>query len=258
MVMTTMAGHDGGPDDVDVDGEADQLDLGMDARRDVDAEHRGGDAGGCRVPWGQAPPWASSAGPMAGGGRRGWPMLSSTTLALITSSTDGHRAGLGHGAGHVGEQDDLEHGQPGQDAEAELVGEGHEAEGDHGDDAQPAEGVDGQRAPLVLDPAGADLGHRVADHPEVEGAEPEADAGPEARATACRRRRRPPGRPRRPPAPWPRCAGHVGNVGQFEVGEHGGYTPVRTTGRGGAHSRRLTRETVISTAARIPRPHRPG
>src|SRR5580704_5359400 len=91
----------------------------------------------------------------------------------------GHRAGLGHRPGHVGQHDHLEHGQAGEDAEAELVGDGHQAEGDHGDDPQPTQGVDGQRAPLVLGFAGTDPGHRIADHPKVEGAQPEADAGTE-------------------------------------------------------------------------------
>src|SRR5450631_2635564 len=89
----------------------------------------------------------------------------------------GHRSRLGHGPGHVGQEDHLEDGQPAQDAEPQAGRHEQQPDGHDRDDPHPAQGVEGQGPTLVLLLAGAHPCHRVADHPEIESAEGQADTG---------------------------------------------------------------------------------
>src|SRR5664280_1278097 len=112
----------------------------------------------------------------------------------------GHRTRLGHRAGHIGQQDHLEHGQPAEDAEPEAGRDEQQADDDHGNDPHPAEGVERQGASLVLLVAGRDPGQRVS---EGDATDQGGDADHQGR------RHRP--------------AGDGGHVRQGEVGEHVGY-----------------------------------
>src|SRR5665213_535078 len=80
----------------------------------------------------------------------------------------GHRAGLGHRAGHVDDQDDLEGGQSAQHTEPEGLGKEGQAQGDHRDHAHAPQRVDGQRALGVVDVHSRDLVDRYPDEAEVE------------------------------------------------------------------------------------------
>src|ERR1035438_2467239 len=135
----------------------------------------------------------------------------------------GHRTRLGHRAGHIGQQDHLEHGQPAEDAEPEAGRDEQQTDDDHGDDPHPAEGVERQGAPLVLLVAGRDPGHRVADHPEVERAERQADAGPHPEQQVPEGDAADQGGDADHQGRRHRPAGDGGYVRQGEVGEHVGY-----------------------------------
>ena len=118
---------------------------------------------------------------------------------------------------------------------------------------------------LFCDPAGADPGHRVADHPEVERAEAEPDAGAEAQerlaeGDAGHQGGHPDHQHHRPRCAGPRRARWAVRSGRTRLR----YSPARTAARPGwqglpgpvrprSQQYLRTRDTVISTAAAMPR-----
>ena len=113
----------------------------------------------------------------------------------------GHGRQLQHRPGDIGQQQQLEERHPTDHPEAERRLDEEQAQGHHGDDGHPAQGVQGQRTALVLVGPLADVDHRALDEPEVGHADAqpgaEAQRGPrlaEEQAAPGARRRRPPGR----------------------------------------------------------------
>jgi hypothetical protein len=133
----------------------------------------------------------------------------------------GGGTGLGHGAGHVEDQQELEDRQAGQHTEPELLVEEGQPEGDDGHDAQAAERVGGQGALRVVGAGGGHLVDRGAGQAVVDRAQGQADAGAHAHPQVAERERRHQGDGADQERGGHGPAGHLADVGELEVGEHG-------------------------------------
>src|SRR5579884_206104 len=180
--------------------------------------------------------WTPTTMLVASSGRIGRPVITSLHLRSrvdhrlsvdVDHVTAGQAPGLEDGPGHVHNQEHLEDGQPGENAETDLRRDDEEAEGEHGYERHPGDGVHGDRPPGPPVGPSRRPGHRAAHHAEVQGAHGEADRRPEPDEHVPQGHRGDQGGDPEDERARDRPAGDVGHVGQGEVGEHRYRSPPR-------------------------------